>query len=79
MDFPAATLGGGDERFNGQHDTAEIGQARIGAQDGKPIDTADTLAAVDQHGVVLASLNHPVGHLLLEGFGDVSCAENVFC
>ena len=78
MNFSTAALRGRDEGFNGEHDAAEVGKARVRTQHGQTVHATDALAAVDQHGVILPSLNHAVGDLLLEWFGDVSSTQDMF-
>ena len=68
----------GDEGFDGKHDATEIRKPGVGTEHSQTVDAAHALTAVDQHGVVLAALDHAVGDLLLERFGDVACTEHVF-
>ena len=78
VNFSTAALRGRDEGLDGEHDAAEIRKARVRTQHGQAVHATDALAAVDQHGVILPSLNHAVGNLLLEWFGDVSCTQDMF-
>ena len=77
VDFPTATLRGGHERLDGQHDAAEIGKPGVRTKDGKAVDAANPLTRVHEEAVVATALDHAVSHLLLERLGDGAGPDDV--
>ena len=77
VNLSTTALRRGDEGFDGKHDATEIGETGIGAEDCKAVHATHALAAVDQHGVVLATFDHAISDLLLKWLGDVACAEHM--
>ena len=78
VNLSTTALRRGDEGFDGKHDATKIRKPGVGTEHSQAVHAAHALTAVDQHGVVLATFDHPISDLLLKWLGDVACTEHVF-